>query len=233
MTTTALSCGNIERATRPESNGVRWFDVPATPDRATVDPLLVEATDRLVVHGTDADLAAVVLRLLRKGRLPDVTVGYVPVAASPVTRLWNLAVHDFDRALHAPGAPTPLPKDDTGGVLLGASSIAPIVGQVYCDDVRVLHGRALRLVVTPDPMAAPLPEPTNDPIGQNIAPIMDGLRVVVTRRGVIRRRTETTRGRAVQAAFEETTVWRDGVAHPRPIGKWVWHRHTEDLLLVR
>src|SRR5699024_9299880 len=141
----------------------------------------------------------------------------------------------FERALHGSGTPTPLPKDDTGGVLLGASTIAPISGQAYCDDTRVLHGRALRLTVTPDPMAAPLPEPTDDPIGDSIQPIMDGLRVTVTRRGAVGlgRRTAAARGRAVQAAFQETTVWRDGVAHPRPISKWVWHPHTQDLFLVR
>ena len=40
-------------------------------------------------------------------------------------------------------------------------------------------------------------------------------------------------GRAVQAGFREATVLRDGVPHPRPVTKWAWYRHTEDLLLVR
>ncbi|MHA6806115.1 hypothetical protein [Salinifilum ghardaiensis] len=233
MTTTALSCGNFNSTMRPSSDAVQWHDLPATPGRAEVDPLLARAGDRIVVRGTDADLAAVVVRMLRKGLLRELAVGYVPVADSPAARLWGLRVEDLDRALHAPGAPTPLLKDDTGGVLVGEGVVAPITGQVYCDDARVLHGTALRLVVTPDPEAAALPEPTEDPIGENIAPIMDGVRVFAARRGLLRRRTSSARGRAVQLAFEETTVRHDGVDHPRPISKWVWHRHTEDLLLAR
>ncbi len=233
MTTTALSCGNLKSTMRSNSDGVQWHELPATPGRAEVDPLLAEAGDRLVVRGSDADLAAVVVRVLRKGLLRELAIGYVPVADSPAARLWGLRVDDVDRALRAPGVPTPLPRDDTGGVLVGEGVVAPITGQVYCDDTRMLHGRALRLVVTPDPAAAALPEPTDDPIGDNIEPIMDGVRVSVTRRGLLRRRTASARGRAVQLAFEAATVQRDGVDHPRPIDKWVWHRHTEDLLLAR
>jgi hypothetical protein len=25
----------------------------------------------------------------------------------------------------------------------------------------------------------------------------------------------------------------DGVAHPRPVPRWTWYRHTDDWLLVR
>ncbi|MBC8092474.1 MAG: hypothetical protein H7Y15_11150, partial [Pseudonocardia sp.] len=51
--------------------------LPARPGRAELDPLLAEhAPRRIVVHGSDADLAAVLLRLLRTERL-DVEVAYV------------------------------------------------------------------------------------------------------------------------------------------------------------
>ena len=62
---------------------------------------------------------------------------------------------------------------------------------------------------------------------------VDGLRVTVTRRGFLRRHREVALGRAAQASFRSATVLRDGIAHPRPAEKWVWYRHTEDLLLVR
>ncbi|PKW13251.1 hypothetical protein [Saccharopolyspora spinosa] len=232
MSTTALSCGNVERAARPSGDGVQWFDVPATPGRDDVDPLVAGTEERLVVHGTDADLAAVVLRLLRKSRLTDLVVGYVPVADSPAARLWGLRVGDFDRALIAAPRPAALIRDDSGGVLLGEGTIEPITGQVYCDDEQVLNGAAVSITISPDPAATPLPEPTADPLSAMLEPAADGLLVTTVRRGLLRRRRDVTRGRAVQASFRSATVRRDGVAHPRPMEKWVWYRHTEDLQLA-
>jgi hypothetical protein len=40
-------------------------------------------------------------------------------------------------------------------------------------------------------------------------------------------------GRAVQVGGEALTVVNDGVAHPRPLARWTWYRHTADWLLVR
>ncbi|WP_433870625.1 hypothetical protein [Saccharopolyspora sp. CA-218241] len=200
------------------------------PGRAEIDPLL--DAGRIVVHGTDADLAAVVLRMLRKQRLADLVVAYVPVADSPVARLWGLTPGDLDRAMTAPGRPAPLVRDDSGGVLLGSGVVTPITGQVYCDDQRVLNGPARRLVVSPDPAATPLPESTSDPLSTQLEPATDGLLVTAVRRGLLRRQ-QVARGRAVQASFRAATVHRDGLAHPRPAEKWVWYRHTEDLLLAR
>ncbi|RRO13210.1 hypothetical protein EIL87_26645 [Saccharopolyspora rhizosphaerae] len=212
---------------------MQWHDVPAAPGRHDLDPLLAEATDRVVVRGTDGDLAAVVLRLLRKELLTRLTVGYVPVADSPVARLWGLEVGDVERALAAPPRPVPLLKDDSGGILLGEGVLEPITGQAYCDDERVLNGPATRVVVSPDPEAEALLDPTSDPLNHTIEPPMDGLRVTVTRRGLLRRREHVARGRAFQASFRTTTVRHDGTDHPRAVAKWVWYRHTEDLNLAR
>lgn len=235
MITTALSCGNADRESLPSGHGVRWAEVPATPGKDDVDPLLAEGTERLVVHGTDADLAAVVLRLLRKGRLAEVSVGYVPVVESAASRLWGLPVGDaaFELAVSGQARPVPLVRDDSGGLLVASGLIEPITGQVYCDDQQVLNGSALGLEVSPDPAAAPLPEPTSDPLAASLEPAEDGLRVTTVRRGLLRKRREVTRGRAVQASFRSATVLRDGLAHPRPAQKWGWYRHTEDLHLVR
>src|SRR5690348_3486224 len=64
--------------------------LPARPGRADVDPVLDEHEPRrIAVAGTDADLAAVLLRLLRTERL-GVEVAYLPAAASPATRAWGL-----------------------------------------------------------------------------------------------------------------------------------------------
>ncbi|QUH05488.1 hypothetical protein HUO13_36115 [Saccharopolyspora erythraea] len=234
MSTTALSCGNVDRTARPCGHGVRWLDVPATPGRADVDSLLADLEGRLLVHGTDADLAAVVLRLLRKDRIAHVEVGYVPVAESPATRLYGLATGDagFEQALHGAVRPVPLVRDDSGGVLVASGVVEPITGQVYCDDQQVLNGSALRMEVAPDPDAARLPEPTSDPLSAMLEPASDGIRVTTTRRAFLRRREEVVRGRALQASFRSATVVRDGVAHPRPAEKWGWYRHTEDLRLA-
>lgn len=235
MTTTALSCGGARRPAEADERAVRWVDLPATPGREQVDPLLAEHEGHLLVQGTDADLAAVVLRLLRKNRLSDVTVGYLPVAASPATRLWNLPTGAAGAELALRGRPRPVPliRDDNGGILVASGSIAPITGQVYCDDQQVLHGSARSLEVAPDPAAAALLEPTADPRSAELRPALDGLRVTAVRRGFPRRRRTVVRGRAAQASFRSATVLRDGVEHPRPADQWGWYRHTEDLRLVR
>ncbi|MFR9730456.1 hypothetical protein ACL03H_14625 [Saccharopolyspora sp. MS10] len=234
MSTTALSCTNGDYSTFTGDHA-EWFRVSPSPGKAEVDPLLPDGPGRVVVQGTDADLAAVVLRLLRRNRVGDLAVGYVPVAESPATRLWGLPVGPEAVRLAFEGAPRPAPlvRDDGGGLIVASGRVEPITGQVYCDDRRVLHGPARSLEVAPDPDAAPLAEPTADPLSANLDPASDGLLVTVARRGLLRTRREVARGRAVQAGFREATVLRDGVPHPRPVGKWAWYRHTEDLLLVR
>lgn len=233
MTTTALSCGNVERETRPVDTDVRWFDLPATPARTEVDPLIKEATGRIVVHGTDSDLATVVLRVLRKERLAELSIGYIPVGKSAVANLWGIPVGGFAQALREPARATPLIRDDSGGVLLGHGAIEPITGQVYCDDRMLLNGPALGLIATPDPRAEPLSKPTDDPIATQPPPPMDGVIATVTRRGMLRRKRLSARGRAVQASCEEATVVHDGITHPRGAQRWAWYRHTRDLLFVR
>jgi hypothetical protein len=230
VTTTALSCGNARRCTQPDHHGVRWIDVPTLPGRADIDPVLASLEGRLLVQGTDADLAAVILRLLRANRLADVILGYLPVARSPASSLWRIPVGLGALDLACSGTPRPVPviRDDGGGVLAGSGVIATITGQVYCDDQRALNGSALAVEVAPDPAAVPLQEATGD----LLEPATDGVRVSVVRRGILRRRREVFRGRAVQASFRSNTVLRDGIAHPRPADRWGWYRHTEDLRFV-
>jgi hypothetical protein len=191
--------------------------VPARPGRDDLGGPLAELDGRrLVVCGTDADLAAVLLRLLRTGMLGTVAVGYVPSSpSSAVARLWGLpAAHPAAAALALRGRPEPVPlvRDDAGGVLVGCGVVRPVQGVAYCDDEPVLRGRAARLEVTPDPE--------------------HGLVVRVTCRGPLRRRTRHAAGRAVQLGCAPTGVWRDGVAG-RTTDRWTWYRHTEDWQLVR
>jgi hypothetical protein len=191
--------------------------VPARPGREDLSEALAGLDGRrLVVCGTDADLAAVLLRLLRTGALGAVPVGYVPVAASSaVARLWGLptvASVAADVALCGEPTRVPLVRDDTGGVLVGLGVVRPLDGVAYCDDEVVLRGRATLLEVTPDRAL--------------------GLVVRVVRHGLFGRRVRYAAGRAVQLGCQPTGVWRDGVAD-RTTDRWTWYRHTEDWQLVR
>ena len=139
--------------------------MPARPGRADVDPLLVGAVRRLVVAGTDADLAAVLVRLLRRDRL-DVELAYVPAdRRSAAARLWGMPHGAAAAELARDGVarPAPLVRDDAGGVLVGRGEIrgqaGSVHGEAYCDGLLVLRGSARRLVVTPWPNAPAVPRP--------------------------------------------------------------------------
>jgi hypothetical protein len=210
-----LTCGS---ARWPGARrGAAVTAVPARPGRAELDEILTGLDGRrLVVCGTDADLAAVLLRLLRTGVLAAVPVGYVPSSASSaVARLWGLPVVPTAAASLALGGEpqrVPLVRDDSGGVLVGLGVVRPVHGVVYCDDEVVLRGRAGRLEVAPDRAL--------------------GLVVRVVRGGLLRRRARGVTGRAVQLGCRPTGVWRDGVAS-QTTDRWTWYRHTEDWHLIR
>jgi hypothetical protein len=206
--------------------GVPAVDLPARPGRAELDPVLVAHDPRrLLVSGTDADLAAVLVRLLRADRL-DVEIAYLPIHRTAATAAWGLPTGAAAavRALDAPASPVPLVRDDGGGVLVGRGELRGLRGECYCDETLVLRGHTPWLTVAP------------------------GLRGIAVRAGRLRRPPDgRTRpvpptapagrgsavGRAVQVGCEPATVELDGVAHPRPVRRWSWYRHTADWLLVR
>lgn len=193
------------------STGSAPHEIPATPGKNDVDPLLkTPDLERVVVHGSDADLASVVLRLMRTERLDEIAVGYVPVdpRQSTVARLWRLPADPVALALTGGDKPRPLVRDDAGGVLLGLGVVSAH-GTVYCDDAVALRGSSARVEVTPGPK---------------------GVEVRVVR-GRWRRPAEFS-GRAVQFGVDPTAPVRDGVPHPRQVTRWTWYRHTEDLRAV-
>jgi hypothetical protein len=213
-----LGCGSAVatadwRKLRARSGSVA-HEIPATPGKSEVDPLVKSVTDgHVIVHGSDADLAAIVARLLRTDRL-DVPLGYVPVdAGSPIARLWGLPKDRVGAALDGEAGTFPLVRDDSGGVLVGLGVLAAVRGTVFCDDETALRGPAARIEVTPDPEL--------------------GLRVRITRKGLLRNKISTLTGRAVQFGGDPVTPVRDGVSHPRSLNRWTWYRHTEDLRVVR
>jgi hypothetical protein len=196
--------------------------LPSCPGREELDPVLRDLTARrVVVAGTDADLAAVLVRLLRRERL-DVEVAYVPRGRSAAARAWGLPRDPAALALDGVATPVPLIRDDVGGVLVGRAQ-ARLRGEVYCDETLVLRGAAQVVV----------------------APGMDGIAVRASRTGrapdgrtrAVPPRAAAGRGsavgRAVQLGGEAFTPELDGVPHPRTATRWAWYRHTADWLLVR
>lgn len=180
-----------------------------------IDPWL---DGRVLVAGTDADLAAVALRLLRRDRLSTVELAYATARATPVTRLYGLptGAAAVDLARRGAVRAVTLVRDDVGGVLVGAGEVGPITGgTVYVDEQRVLRGAAEVIRVVPDAER--------------------GLRVTVLQRrvaGVFGPRPRTTRGRAVQLGMAPTTVRSDGRAYPRAMDRWTFYKHTAPLQLV-
>jgi hypothetical protein len=180
-----------------------------------IDPLLA---GRILVVGDDADLAAVVLRLLRRELLGAVEVAYAAASETPVTSIWSMptgpeAVTAADRA---EVDLVPLVRSDAGGVLVGAARLAPVSGTVYVDEQRVLSGNAQLVQVEPDRDR--------------------GLAVTVVRRRILGfgRRPVTALGRAVEFGLGPgTDIVIDGVRHPRAAHRWVFYKHTQPLRLVR
>jgi hypothetical protein len=223
-----LACGRGGgAATSPAlvgREGVTVHVLPARPGKDDVDPLVADVRegathDRVVVIGDDADLAAVVLRLLRTERLAQVPVGFVPVSEdSEVAITWDLPAdrgRALEVALHSEPDRVPLIRDDNGGVLLGLGTIGPLRGVVYCDDSRILRGPAKVIRVVPH------------------AADGGGIEVSVAHRGLFDRRRRISHGRAVEVGCLPTRVVKDGVKHDKPVKRWNWYRHTEDLRLIR
>jgi hypothetical protein len=172
---------------------------------------------RLVVVGADADLAAVLSRLLRADRL-DVEVAYVPRRRTPATRAYRLPAgwRAARRARQGSAQRVPLIRDETGSVIVGAAHWRPT------GEAQLLHGEA----VVDDAVLF-----DGDVAGVRIEPTaaLPGLRARVS--GSRSRRWLA--GRAAQLGTTGAAVIRDGVPAPRATRRSTIYRNTEGWLLVR
>ena len=177
----------------------------ALRDLATVTIDDITAHHRVVVVGSDADLASVLTRLLREDRL-DVEVGRA-------RRWWNAR-----RAVTGTVTRVPLIRDETGTVIVRAAYWLPpdeqartIHGEAVVDDTLLFDGQVTGVRI----------EPT---------PTVPGLRASALS-GRMRPKRWVT-GRAAQLGTDAALVMRDGVPAPRPVRRSTFYRHTEGWLLV-
>jgi hypothetical protein len=170
---------------------------------------------RLVVVGVDADLAAVLTRLLRADRL-DVEVGYAPPGRTTATRVYRLPAgrRAARWARRGSARRVPLIRDETGTVIVGSALWrgvdGPLHGEAVVDDATLFDGDVAGVRIEP---TAALP----------------GLRARVLQ--CPRRRWMP--GRAVQLGCTGVLVTRDGVAASRPARRSTFYRHIEGWLLLR
>jgi len=206
----------VAAARESAAGDIAVHNVGARPGKA-IDVLLA---GRVLVVGDDADLAAVVLRLLRKELLGVVEVAFAAAGRTPFSQLWGLPTGTSAAQLAISGGvePVPLVRDDVGGVLVGSAELSPLDGTIYVDENRVLRGPAHRLRVQPEPQ-------------KGLAVSLELRRP--SRLGMLARRSQTTLGRAVQIGTAPTNVVRDGIAYPRQMDRWTFYKHTEPLRLVR
>lgn len=188
---------------------IRRADGPS--DSAGIDDA-IGTHRRLVVVGRDAELAAVLTRLLRAERL-DVEVAYVPRRRTAATRVYRLAAgrRAARRARRGTARRVPLIRDETGSAIVGRASWRPaedrIHGEAVVDDTALFDGDVAGLDIEPT-LAIP------------------GLRA----------RTQGGRwitGRAVQLGSTGVVVVRDGVPASRAARRSTFYRHVEGWLLVR
>lgn len=172
---------------------------------ATISEDAVTESRRVIVVGSQADLAAVLSRLLKADRL-DVEVAHLR---------WPWQAR---RARTGAATRIPLIRDETGKAIVGAAHWLPpddtatLRGEATVDDVVLFHGEVTAVRI----------EPTTTMPGLRAAALSSRMR---PKRWVA--------GRAAQLGTEGALVVRDGVAGQRPVRRSTFYRHTEGWLSVR
>ncbi|MGN7777975.1 peptidase M50 [Mycolicibacterium sp. 22603] len=167
-----------------------------------ISPDEVTEFRRVIVVGGDADLAAVLKRLLRADRL-DVEVAHV-------RRAWGAG-----RAVSGRATRVPLIRDETGSVIVGAAvwvgENSALAGEAVVDDTVLFDGEVTGVRVEP-------------------IPDQPGLRAAVLSRRMRPGRWVT--GRAAQLGTPGALVVRDGEQSARPVKRSTFYRHTQGWLSV-
>lgn len=193
----------LQFGNRRVPRALRGLPTHPVVDRASIDAA-ADGVDRLVVLGSDTDLAAVLTRLMRTENL-DIEVAHI---RRPLRSRF---------AITGAAQRIPLIRDETGTALVSAAFVLPpgdrqvISGEAVVDDAVLFDGvvTGLRIEPTPDP---------------------PGLRAAVLS-GRMRPRQWLT-GRAAQIGTTGAVLVRDGVQAPREVNRTTFYRHTKGWLRV-
>lgn len=226
------------------------------------DPHQVSERVRVVVHGSDAAVAAVVSKLMRIDAL-WVEVGFIPSSASSVALSWGLdatfsPTQHLTFALASPAVPTPVIRDDHGVVTLGVAEVTGPVNSAgkagsageagSADEAEDAAEMIGEVIVDSEVLYEQNKAGTSDfNNGVRLVPTPDapGLAAVqrppLPRKGWFGRTKKprstvsptVLRGRALQAGGVDLAVTRDGVRHPRPLKSVTFYRHLRDGQFVR
>lgn len=189
----------------PQPRALAALPAVRAHDTAEIDEA-ARASRRLVVAGSDADLAAVLSRLMRTDAL-DVEVAHV----RPGPGSWLAG----RRAVSGTARRVPLIRDDTGTALVGAAlwlppaGAAAVHGEAVVDDTVLFDGEVAGVRI----------EPTT---------ALPGLRATVL--AGMRRRWVA--GRAAQLGTAGARVVRDGMEGRRDVKRSTFYRHTTGWLRV-
>lgn len=184
---------------------------------------------RVIVHGTDAALGAVLTRIMRADYM-WAEVAYIPVdTSSPAAVCWG-AVADPAFAVEAPVVPAACVRTDAGEVVAGSAEIThgdgskEFVGEIVVDSQSLIFRTGGRSARFRGQFGARL-VPTMSAPGIACAPL-------ITRRG----RTDGSRvltGRAVQTGGEGICLLIDALPKPRQLTHATFYRHLRDIQSVR
>ena len=190
--------------------------LPAVTVQETGQIAAAVTARRIVVAGTDKDLAAVLTSLLKAEKL-DVEVAFVPRRRTPATRAYGLPSgrRAARAALTRAATRVPLIRDDSGRALVGVGlwvGETGLEGEAVVDDTVLFDGEATAVRI--------------EPIGT-----MPGLRATVLSSGMRPKRWVT--GRAAQLGTTGAFVVRDGDPSTRALRRSTFYRHTEGWLAVK
>lgn len=184
---------------------------------------------RIIVHGSDAALGAVLTRMMRADYL-WAEVAYIPLdTSSPAAVCWG-AVTNSAFAVEAPVVPAACARTDAGEVVAGSATIThddgskEFIGEIVVDSQTLVLRTGGRSARFRGQFGARL-VPTMSAPGIACAPL-------ITRRG----RTDGSRvltGRAVQTGGQGISLLIDALPKPRLLTHATFYRHLRDIQSVR
>ncbi|MDO4929219.1 MAG: hypothetical protein Q3976_09220 [Corynebacterium sp.] len=207
-------------------------------------PQPIEEPLRIIVHGSDAALSAVLTRLMRADNL-WAEVGFVPSGTSTVAAVWNLPTFAHDAlafALDAAVVPKPLIRDDAGVAVAATATMSnwegnALTGEIIVDSTTLARHEATKLRPRTGVYGALLTSTVDAPgvAGWMLKTSLHPAKKHFGRKTLAAGMTsgDPLFGRAMQAGGVDLQVRVDGVSRKRPVRSATFYRHLRDLQSVR